>query len=65
MADYENRLDKLGAELGIGVPQHIVILPGEDRATKLAVFRRERGLSDDHPVVVHLITFPEWPIRGE
>ena len=52
--DYETRLDRLESELGIGVPQHIVILPGEDQAARLAAFRRERGLSDDHPVIVHL-----------
>ena len=54
--DFEKRLDRLEAAQGIGIPQHLVILPGEDMATKLAEFRRERGLSHAHPVYIHVIT---------
>ena len=54
--DFGRRLDRLEAAQGIGIPQHLIVYPGEDKATKLAEFRRERGLSDDHPVQIHVIT---------
>ena len=62
--DFETRLDRLEAAQGIGIPQFLVLMPGEDKAAKLAEFRRERGLSDDYPVSVLEVVFVESPIRS-
>ena len=40
---YETRLDRLEAVPGIGIPQILVLMSGEDQATKVAEFRRGRG----------------------
>lgn len=56
MADYESRLERLEAAAGVGIPQILVVYPGEDEAAKVAEFRRERGLSDNHPVTVMVVT---------
>ena len=63
--DYETRLDRLEAAQRIGTPQILVLMPGEDKATKLAEFRKERGLSDDHPVSVMEVVIVEPPIARQ
>ena len=55
--DYETRLDRLEATQGIGIPQILVVVPGEDKAAKVAEFRRERELGDDHPVSVMVVRY--------
>jgi hypothetical protein len=64
-ADYETRLDRLETALGIGPTLHLCLLPGEDKAAKLAEVKRAHGLGDDDPVevIVHEIVFGEWPLR--
>jgi hypothetical protein len=59
--DFEKRLERLETEKGIGIPQILVLMPDEDKAVKLAEFRRERGLSDDHPVSVLEVVYVESP----
>jgi hypothetical protein len=42
-SDFETRLERLEAAQRIGIPQILVLMPGEDEAAKLAEFRRERA----------------------
>ena len=49
----------------MGIPQILVVHPGEDEAAKVAEFRRERGLSDEHPARVMRVVCLAWPIGDE
>jgi hypothetical protein len=60
--DFETRLERLEAAQGIGIPQILVLMPGEDEAAKVAAYRRDRGLNDHHPVGVLKVVFVEWPL---
>jgi hypothetical protein len=61
--DYETRLERLETAKGINVPQILVLMPGEDKTAKLAEFRRERGLCEDHPISMLEVVYVDSPHR--